>query len=163
MPEPGAAQMPPSRAEGHSHRLSACLPEGTVLAFDFGLRRIGIAIGETVAGSARPLTVIDARDNATRFAAIGHVIAQWQPVLLVVGLPFSLDGQATDMTARCRRFANQLHGRFGLPVTLVDERITSAEAETQLRQHSHDWRQRKPLLDATSARIILQNYLNAAA
>jgi putative Holliday junction resolvase len=165
MPESGAAQMVPDRAVGPHHPAlpSQPSPGGIVLAFDFGLKRIGVAVGETIVGTAGPLTAIDARDNTTRFAALASVIAQWQPALLIVGLPLSLDGQTTNMTARCRRFANQLRGRFCLPVTLVDERLTSAEAETALRRSGQGWRQRKQLLDAAAAQIILQSYFDAAA
>ena len=87
---------------------------GTVLAFDFGLRRIGIALGETLLGQARPLMVIDAESNDARFKVIEGLIADWQPALLVVGLPCSVDGSEHEMTARCRRFAHQLEGRFRL-------------------------------------------------
>ena len=100
------------------------MPDGTVLAFDFGTRRIGVAVGEAMLKNARPLTTIDAAANDARFAAIGRLIAEWQPARLVVGLPLALDGSAHEMTARSRRFANQLHGRFGLPVALVDERLS---------------------------------------
>ena len=96
--------------------------ESIVLAFDFGTRRIGVAVGEMMLGSARPLTTISAEANDVRFTAIGKLVAEWQPAALVVGLPLSLDGEPGDMTARCKRFARQLEGRFRLPVTLVDER-----------------------------------------
>jgi len=102
------------------------MPEGIVLAFDFGLKRIGVAIGESMLAQSRPLTTIVAESNAARFAAIGKLVAEWQPLRLVVGLPRSMDGREHDMTARCRRFAHQLEGRFGLPVSLVDERLSSA-------------------------------------
>ena len=91
---------------------------GTVLAFDFGLARIGVAVGETETGNAHPLTAIAEEVNAVRFAAIEALLAEWKPASLVVGLPTHLDGSEHAMTARCRRFANQLHGRYGLPVAL---------------------------------------------
>ena len=92
----------------------------TVLAFDFGLRRIGVAVGESLLGSARALTTIDAEDNDTRFAAISRLVAEWQPQQLVVGLALALDGTEHEMTQRCRRFAHQLEGRFRFNVALVD-------------------------------------------
>ena len=82
--------------------------EHTVLGFDFGIRRIGVAVGEMMLGSARPLTTISAEANDVRFTAIGKLVAEWQPAALVVGLPLSLDGEPGDMTARCKRFARQL-------------------------------------------------------
>lgn len=136
---------------------------GTVLAFDFGLKRIGVAVGETLLKRANALTAIEAETNEARFAAIARLIGEWQPALLVVGLPLSLDGAENEMTARCRRFANQLRGRFGLPVALIDERLTSAAADTELREAGLDWRARKGRVDALAAQHILQDYFDAAA
>lgn len=135
--------------------------EHTVLAFDFGIRRIGVAVGEMMLGAARPLTTIAAEANDTRFAAIGKLVEEWRPAALVVGLPLSLDGEAGDMTERCKRFARQLEGRYRLPVELVDERLTSVEAEARLRDRGLDWRRRKAALDAEAAAILLQDYLDS--
>lgn len=134
--------------------------EGTVLAFDFGTRRIGVAVGEMMLGSARPLTTISAEANDTRFAAIGKLIDEWRPGCLVVGLPLSLDGESHEMTERCRRFARQLEGRYRLPVLLVDERLTSTAAEENLRERGLDWRRRKASLDAEAAATLLQSYFD---
>lgn len=102
---------------------------GTVLAFDFGEKRIGVAVGEWALRQAHPLTVIRGEANAERFARIAELLREWQPQSLVVGLPLALDGTPHAMTARCTRFANQLRGRFGLPVETAEERLTSVEAE----------------------------------
>ena len=88
----------------------------TLLAFDFGLARIGVAVGETETGHAHPLAVIAEEASAVRFAAIEKLLAEWKPTGLVVGLPTHVDGTEHAMTVRCRRFANQLHGRYGLPL-----------------------------------------------
>ncbi|MDR2240416.1 MAG: Holliday junction resolvase RuvX [Zoogloeaceae bacterium] len=147
---------------------SACSPasapvaQGTVLAFDFGLKRIGVAVGETLLKQAHALITLEAETNAARFAALARLIEEWQPSLLVVGLPLALDGGEHAMTARCRRFANQLRGRFGLPVALTDERLTSAAAESELRAAGLDWKARKGKLDAVAAQHILQDYFDAA-
>ena len=133
---------------------------GTILAFDFGTQRIGVALGETLLGQARPLTAIAARANDERFAAIAKLIAAWQPTLLVVGLPLRMDGAEHDMSARCRRFAHQLEGRFRLPVELVDERLSSADAEARLAERGMAWRARKEYLDAEAAAILLQNFFD---
>ena len=138
------------------------MPEGTVLAFDFGTLRIGVAVGEGLLGQARALTTIDSPANDTRFAAIARLIAEWQPARLVVGLPRALDGTEHEMTARSRRFAHQLEGRFRLPVELVDERLTSAEAESTLRAAGRATRNDKALVDAEAARVILQNWFEHA-
>lgn len=134
--------------------------EGTVLAFDFGTRRIGVAVGEVMLGTSRPLTTISAEANDARFATIEKLIAEWRPVRLVVGLPLSLDGEAHEMTDRSRRFARQLEGRFRLPVVLVDERLTSTSADERLREQGRDWRSRKATLDAEAAAILLQAHFD---
>ena len=122
-----------------------------VLGFDFGIKRIGIAIGNTLTGQAQPLRVVSAIDNATRFQIIGELIAQWQPARLIVGEPRHPDGAEHDMTLRSRRFANQLHGRFNLPVELVDERYSSAVIASK----------RGEIIDDKAAAIILQQYFDA--
>lgn len=124
-----------------------------VLGFDFGVKRIGIAMGNTLTGHAQALTVIKAVDNATRFQVIGDLIDQWKPARLVVGEPRHPDGAEHDMTLRSRRFANQLHGRFNLPVELVDERYSSAVIPQK----------RGEIIDAKAAAIILQQYFDAHA
>lgn len=134
--------------------------EGTVLAFDFGTKRIGVAVGEIMLGTARPLATIAAEANDARFAAIGKLIDEWRPTELVVGLPLSLDGEAHEMTDRCRRFARQLEGRFRLPVVMVDERLTSTAADESLREQGRDWRRRKASVDAEAAAILLQSHFD---
>ena len=124
-----------------------------VLGFDFGVKRIGIAMGNTLTGQAQPLRVIAAIDNATRFKIIGELIAEWRPARLVVGEPRHPDGAEHDMTLRSRRFANQLHGRFNLPVELVDERYSSAVLQAR----------RGEKIDDKAAAIILQQYFDAHA
>lgn len=123
-----------------------------VFGFDFGVKRIGIAMGNTLTGQAQPLRVIAAIDNATRFKIIGELIAEWRPARLVVGEPRHPDGAEHDMTLRSRRFANQLHGRFNLPVELVDERYSSAVIASR----------RGDVIDDKAAAIILQQYFDAS-
>ncbi|MCP5267709.1 MAG: Holliday junction resolvase RuvX [Zoogloeaceae bacterium] len=134
---------------------------GTVLAFDFGEKRIGVAVGETALRQAHPISVIHAHANAERFAAIAALITEWQPTTLVVGRPTSLAGEPHSMTARCTRFANQLHGRFGLPVAFADERLTSVDAQELLRQAGHDAKSAKSHVDAVAAQLILQAYFDS--
>jgi len=138
------------------------MPE-TVLAFDFGLKRIGVAIGDTLLGQARALTTLAVGSNEARFSAIAKLINEWQPQLLVVGLPHALDGTEHEMTARCRRFTNRLKGCFALPVVLVDERFSSCEAEARLAEAGHGWQARKQRVDAVAAEIILQDYFDVHA
>lgn len=109
---------------------------------------------------AHPLTVIHGEANADRFAAIAALIAEWQPTSLVVGLPLAMDGTPHEMTARATRFANQLRGRFALPVDFADERLSSVEAEERLRETGHNAKSAKTHLDAVAAQIILQGYFD---
>ncbi|HRH17987.1 MAG TPA: Holliday junction resolvase RuvX [Aquabacterium sp.] len=121
----------------------------TLLAFDFGTRRVGVACGNTLMRQAQPLRSIAAEGDA-RFAQIKKLIVEWQPDALVVGVPFHPDGAAHAVTEQARRFARQLHGRFQLQVHEVDERYSSVEAE---RDDPDD-------LDAASAAVILQQFFN---
>ena len=141
----------------------AQVQSGTVLAFDFGERRIGIAVGEHLINSANPLTTIDNESNEVRFAAITELINEWQPKLLVVGLPLSLDGSDTDVTQLCKKFARRLNGRFNLPVMLVDERYSSAEASQLLNQTGIKGRAQKAMLDQVAAQTILRSYFDSVS
>lgn len=141
--------------------------QGSVLAFDFGIKRIGVAIGIQLnggrPGSARALTTIDSEANDTRFATIAALIEEWHPVRLLVGRPLSEDGTPHEMTSRCERFANQLRGRFRLPVDEVDERFTSTTADAGLRERGLSWQERKTRIDAEAAFVILQSWFEAHA
>lgn len=137
------------------------MPEGTVLAFDFGEKRIGVATGETLLASAHPLTVIHAESNDDRFAAIGKLVDEWRPVQLVVGLPTHADGTPHDMTRLATKFAERLQRHFKLPVALADERLTSLDAEARLRETGRNARTAKPLLDAVAAQLILQTWFES--
>jgi len=120
------------------------------LAFDFGTLRVGVAIGNSLTGRAQPLATVAAQGDA-RFAAVARLIGEWEPDALVVGVPFHPDGAEHENTRRARRFANQLHGRFRLPVHEVDERYTTTEAHAQGATD----------VDAASAAIILEQYLGS--
>lgn len=129
-----------------------------MLAFDFGLKRVGVAVGEWETRTAHPLETINEEANAARFARIGALIAEWRPVELVVGLPLSLNGEPHELTRRCQRFANQLAGRFGLPVALMDERLTSVEAEARLAEAGVRGRHVRAAIDSLAAQQILDDY-----
>jgi putative pre-16S rRNA nuclease len=134
-----------------------------LLAFDFGERYLGVAVGDTEVGMAHPLASIDARAAAARFRAVAEFIAEWKPTRLVVGLPLTLDGEAHDVTRKAERFGRQLQGRFGLPVTMQDERLSSVEAESRLRAIGRGGRRHKDLTHPVAAQVILQAYLDEAA
>jgi len=132
------------------------MPEnGCILGFDYGERRIGIAVGEHLTRTARPLTTLTSHDGKPDWTAIHHLLEEWRPARLVVGLPLHLDGKEQPMTDRARRFGNQLHGRFGLPVSYADERLTSAEATRLLTGKGRD----KAAIDKVAAQLILQSWL----
>jgi putative Holliday junction resolvase len=133
--------------------------DATVLAFDFGTRRIGVAVGNTLVRVAHPLATIDAQASDERFRRIAALIGEWQPQRLVVGVPLHADGSEHAMTARARRFARQLGGRFSLPVVEIDERHTTEVAEHELAA-AHAGRGGRARRDEIAARIVLQAYFD---
>lgn len=138
-------------------------PAHVLLAFDFGEKRIGVATGNTLTGTAQPLGTVAETTTDGRFARIGALIREWQPARLVVGRPLHPDGAAHEVTARAERFARQLEGRFGLPVSLVDERYSSVAAQARLRAQGRGARGRAAQGDdAMAAAIILEQYLSEA-
>jgi putative Holliday junction resolvase len=130
-----------------------------VLAFDFGEKRIGVAVADVAVGIAHPLQTIHAEDNKVRFAAIAALITEWKPVQLIVGEPHHADGGAHEIARLARRFAQRLEGRFGLPVTLVDESFSSAAAESRLHEQGVHGGKLKAALDSTAAAEILGTWL----
>mgnify|MGYP001248610171 CR=1 FL=1 len=129
------------------------MPEETLLAFDYGLKKIGVALGNTLTRQARPLRILTPATRVERFARVGELLREWQPERVIVGLPLTLDGAEQAASQQARRFANQLHGRFGVVVELVDERGSSLEAQQILGNNQAD--------DAMAACVILQRYLDA--
>lgn len=135
-------------------------PQGTILAFDFGEKRIGVAVGDNLLRLAHPLTTISEESNEKRFAMIASLCAEWHPVLLVVGLPFFSDGAEHELTRLCRRFARRLEGRFSLKVALVDERYSSTNAASCLDEIAVYGSRRDAVLDQLAAQTILQSFLD---
>lgn len=133
---------------------------GTALGFDFGLKRIGVASGEHMLGIAHPLTTLNAESNDDRFNLIANLIKEWKPTTLVVGLPLSLDGEEHEVTLLCKKFARRLDGRFNLPIIMIDERLSSAEASQSLSEIGIKGRKQKPMLDQIAAQVILQSYFD---
>jgi putative Holliday junction resolvase len=134
---------------------------GTVLAFDFGTRKIGVALGDTTLGVAHPLTTIRGEATAPRFAAIAALVTEWKPSMLVVGRPLHADGSEHAMTARAERFARSLEGRFALPVARVDERFTTRIADVALREAGTRGAARRNARDAVAAQLILQSWFDS--
>lgn len=146
-----------------SSLLSPLATTGTVLAFDFGEKRIGIAVGDTAVGIAHPLATIAAEDNRSRFVAIAGLIEEWHPAELVVGLPAHPDGTEHEVSRLARRFAQRLEGRFSLVTRLVDERYSSRAAASKLREQGTRPGKRAAVLDSAAAQEILQAYFEDIA
>lgn len=134
----------------------------TALAFDYGRKRIGIATGQELTATTRALATVNAINNKPNWEQIEQLIAEWQPDILIIGLPLNMDGTEQEMSQAARRFSNQLHGRFGLPVELVDERLTSIEAEEIISEQRRSGRikrsQAKISVDQIAAELILQSW-----
>ncbi len=132
------------------------------LGFDFGRARIGIAVGEAVTGSARPLRTLPTRQQRPDWDAIARLITEWQPDILVIGVPRHADDSANVMTEAALRFSRQLHGRFKRPVATIDERLSSWEAEQRYFEPAPASRHRDhyPVLDAQAAAVILESWFN---
>ena len=155
-PQPGITTINNDRTIGEQWRA-----DGTVLAFDFGEKRIGVAVGEHLLGIAHPLATVAAEANDERFRQIADLIAEWRPALLLVGLPLSVDGNEHELTLLSKKFARRLDGRFGLPVAMMDERYTSAQASQSLAEIGVSGRRQKPMLDQVAAQYILQSYFDS--
>ncbi len=130
----------------------------TLLAFDFGLKRIGVAVGQTLTGTANPLQTVAVRRDTPDWPAITRLIETWAPNALVVGMPLNMDGTEQEMTRCAKRFGRQLEGRFGLPVHLVDERLSTREAKTRLSSVGRG----KAEADPVAAQVILESWLENA-
>lgn len=135
--------------------------ERTLLGFDFSKNRIGIAVGQELTGTITPLTTLHARNHKPDWDGITKLIEEWQPDLCVVGLPLTEEGEEQDASQAARRFANQLNGRYHLPVELTDERFTTREAQSliQASSMSKKDRQDKANIDKIAAQLILQSWL----
>ena len=154
--QPGITTINNDRTIGEQWRA-----DGTVLAFDFGEKRIGVAVGEHLLGIAHPLATVAAEANDERFRQIADLIAEWRPALLLVGLPLSVDGSEHELTMLSKKFARRLDGRFGLPVAMMDERYTSAQASQSLAEIGVSGRRQKPMIDQVAAQYILQSYFDS--
>lgn len=134
----------------------------TILAFDFGLNSIGCAVGQSITGTAQPLAAFKAQDGIPNWEAIGTLLKEWQPDLLVVGLPLNMDGSEQALTQRAKKFANRLHGRFQLQVTLHDERLTTVEARAEIFSRGGFKALKKDKVDSISACLILESWFETA-
>ena len=130
----------------------------TMLSFDFGTKSIGVAIGQQLTGTARPLTALKANDGVRDWNKIEALLKEWQPDRVVVGLPLNMDGTEQPLTVRARKFANRLHGRFGVQIELHDERLSTVEARAELFERGGFRALSKGSVDSLSAVIILESW-----
>ncbi len=140
------------------------MPAMRAMGFDYGTKQIGVAVGQTLTGSAEPLAELKARDGIPDWDQIGRLIAEWKPDVLVVGLPLNMDGTASDMSTRAQKFARRLEGRFHLPTYCVDERLSTFEAKQSLKD-----RGRMPSsfrdnpVDSLAAALLLETWLSESS
>lgn len=132
----------------------------TLLGFDFGTKSIGVAVGQQLTGTARALTALKAQDGTPDWKLIEKLLKEWQPDYVVVGLPLNMDGTEQELTARARKFANRLHGRFGVRVELQDERLSTVEARADLFERGGFRALQKGQVDSQSAVIILEDWFD---
>lgn len=132
----------------------------SVLAFDFGLIQIGVAVGNTLLRSTQPLAILRAKEGIPDWQALEQLVREWQPDLLLVGDPLNMDGSDSELCERARKFARRLHGRLGLPVTMVDERLTSFEAKQISRERGHRGDYKRRPIDSQAAELVLRSWLN---
>ena len=132
-----------------------------VLAFDYGTGSIGVACGQSVTGTASELKPIKAENGVPRWQEVHDLLNEWQPDLVLVGLPLNMDGTESELATRSRKFANRIHGRFGHPVTLFDERHSPREAKQEARERGHRGSYKDNPVDSIAARLILESWLRS--
>ena len=131
----------------------------TALAFDYGTQRIGVAFGQSISGSAKAIGIVKAKDGIPNWDEIGQLLEEWKPDILVVGLPYNLDGSDSELLLRATKFGKRLNGRFGIPCYGMDERLSSKEAVDLMQRESGNSKKRAAI-DDIAAQIILQNWFN---
>ncbi|MEP5567372.1 MAG: Holliday junction resolvase RuvX [Halioglobus sp.] len=133
------------------------------MAFDYGLRQIGVATGNSLLGTTQSLPILKAKDGTPDWQALTALVSEWQPDLLVVGEPLNMDGSASELSVRANKFGRRLQGRLNLPVEMVDERLSSFEAKQQSRERGHRGDYNKDPIDSLAAELILQTWLSGQA
>jgi len=133
----------------------------TLLGFDFGTKSIGVSTGQMITATAQPIAAIKANDGIPNWDIVGKVIAEWQPDLVIVGLPLNMDGTEQPITQRAKKFANRLNGRFGVKIALQDERLTTASAKEFIFSHGGYKALDKGKIDSVSAALILESWMES--
>jgi putative Holliday junction resolvase len=141
-----------------NHHQSGKQKEGNIIGFDFGQKRIGVAIGNNISKTAQALITINSASNNQKFEVIQKIIEEWQPISIVVGVPFNVDGSEHKVTNISKKFSKEQ--KYSLPIHLIDERYTSIEANHEIKDKKKDLKKKKLLIDQIAAKIILQSYLD---
>lgn len=131
----------------------------TLLAFDYGTKNIGVASGQTITRSANSQAALKAKDGIPDWSQIEKLLQDWQPDLVLVGLPLNMDDSESELSARARKFANRLHGRFGVKVEMVDERLSSFEAKGEVMERGGSRDYKHNPVDSIAARVILESWM----
>jgi len=131
----------------------------SLLAFDYGTQSIGVAIGQTVTGTATELTPIKSKDGIPNWETLEKLLSEWKPDLVVVGLPLNMDGTDSELAARARKFGNRLHGRFGIAVEMMDERLSTIAAKEEAMERRQTLDFKKNPVDSIAARLILESWM----
>jgi putative Holliday junction resolvase len=135
----------------------------TALGFDFGLRSIGVAYGQSLTGTATPLPPLKAKDGIPQWDAIARVINEWQPTLCIVGLPLNMDDSESELSGRARKFGRRLEGRYGLKVEMMDERLTSFAVKQTASEAGHKGNYKDNPIDSLAAQMILEDWFRQRA
>ncbi|MCK5894548.1 MAG: Holliday junction resolvase RuvX [Endozoicomonadaceae bacterium] len=135
-------------------------PARTLMAFDFGTRNIGVAIGQSITGTASALPGLKARDGLPDWQQVNHLMNEWNPDVLVVGIPLNMNGTESEMSLRARKFGNRLYGRFGKAWHAADERLSTYEAKEWANCLGHSGSYRDNPVDSMAAQIILESWMN---
>tara|TARA_B110000014_G_C20120152_1_gene593249 strand:+ start:1816 stop:2292 length:477 start_codon:yes stop_codon:yes gene_type:complete len=132
--------------------------EGNILSFDFGERRIGVAIGNSITKNSHPLETIDTPKNIERYKIIGSLVRTWEPIKLVIGYPLNEDGTVSKMSLLAKKFGMKLRNKYNIPIVMIDERFTSSEANLELKKFEKNFKKRKIVVDQVAAMIILDSF-----
>ena len=132
--------------------------EGNILSFDFGEKRIGIAIGNSITKTSHPLETINTDKNTERYRLIELLLKTWEPVKLVIGYPLNEDGTLSKMSLLAKKFGMKLGNKYNIPIVMIDERFTSSEADLELKKFEKNFKKRKTVVDQVAAMIILDSF-----
>jgi putative Holliday junction resolvase len=142
-----------------STKTKSPIGQRTIIGFDFGKKYIGVAVGQEITGNASPLGSVKANDGIPHWDSLAKYLTEWQPDFIVVGLPLNMDGSEQQLTLDAKKFGNRIQGRFGIKVEFQDERLTTADAKEQLFARGGFKNLKKDNIDAESARLIIESYL----